>query len=68
MPTETKRQRGRPRKLPGEIRRVKVDLPAQDYERLRAASGRSLISIAGYARQAIMLRIQTDEHQARGLP
>jgi hypothetical protein len=53
------------RKVPAtttpEIRHARVELPDEDYERLKkAARGRGL-SVAAFIRQAVLLQIRRDE-------
>jgi len=46
------------------IRHARIELPDDDYERLKRAANRVHISVAAYIRQAVMERIESDE--ARG--
>jgi hypothetical protein len=46
------------------IRHARIELPDDDYQRLKAAADRYHISVAGYIRMAVMERIERDE--ARG--
>jgi predicted DNA-binding protein len=47
------------------VRHARIELPDDDYERLKQAAKRFHISVAGYIRQAVMERIESDER--RGL-
>jgi predicted DNA-binding protein len=47
-------------------RHARIELPDHDYRRLKTAAERVHISIAAYIRQAVMERIEDDEHRSRG--
>ena len=42
-------------------RHARIELPDDDYQRLKAAADRYHISVAGYIRMAVMERIERDE-------
>lgn len=46
-------------------RHARIELPDDDYQRLKRAADRVHISVAAYIRQAVMERIEDDER--RGL-
>ncbi len=46
---------------PKTTRHARIELPDDDYVRLKAAADRYHISIAAYIRQAVMERIEKDE-------
>jgi predicted DNA-binding protein len=43
------------------MKHARIELPDEDYERLKAAAKRYHISVAGYIRMAVMERIEHDE-------
>ncbi len=59
--SSAKKSPGRPKKAPGIVRHLKMELPDADYQRLIAAAGRLHLSLAGYVRLSTMERIQNDE-------
>jgi hypothetical protein len=44
-------------------RHARIELPDDDYQRLKAAADRYHISVAGYIRMAVMERIERDEEK-----
>ena len=46
---------------PKTTRHARIELPDDDYQRLKAAADRYHISIAAYIRQAVMKEIERDE-------
>lgn len=47
------------------MRHARIELPDDDYERLKAAAKRDYITVAAYIRRAVMKTIQEDERKAR---
>jgi len=47
-------------------RHARIELPDDDYQRLRRAADRYHIAIAAYIRQAVMERIEADERKGAG--
>ena len=47
-------------------RHARIELPDDDYQRLKRAADRVRISVAAYIRQAVMVRIEEDEER-RGI-
>jgi predicted DNA-binding protein len=47
------------------VRHARIELPGEDYDRLKKAADRVRISIAAYIRQAVMERILDDERRER---
>jgi hypothetical protein len=47
------------------MRHARIELPDEDYQRLKAAAQRVHIPVAAYIRQAVMERIESDERKAR---
>jgi hypothetical protein len=45
------------------VRHARIELPDEDYQRLKKAADRVRISIAAYIRQAVMERILDDERR-----
>jgi hypothetical protein len=43
------------------VRHARIELPDDDYRRLKAAADRYHISVAAYIRMAVMERIERDE-------
>jgi hypothetical protein len=48
------------------IRHARIELPDDDYQRLKRAADRVRISVAAYIRQAVMERIEDDERRSGG--
>lgn len=44
-------------------RHARIELPDDDYQRLKRAADRVHISVAAYIRQAVMERIEDDERR-----
>jgi predicted DNA-binding protein len=64
------RKKAEPKKMPAtgterEIRHARIELPDEDYQRLRAVARRYHISVAGYIRMAVIERIEADEAKGR---
>lgn len=43
------------------VRHARIELPDDDYQRLKDAADRFHLSVAGYIRMAVMERIERDE-------
>jgi predicted DNA-binding protein len=46
------------------IRHARIELPEDDYQRLKAAADRYHLPVAAYIRMAVMERIERDEEKA----
>jgi len=46
-------------------RHARIELPDDDYQRLKAAADRFHLSVSGYIRMAVMERIERDETPKR---
>ena len=46
------------------VRHARIELPDEDYQRLKRAADRFRISVAAYIRLAVMERIESDERKA----
>ncbi len=60
-----------PKKMPATAeekvtRHARIELPDDDYQRLKACAGRYHLSVAAYIRQATMERIERDEAKESG--
>jgi hypothetical protein len=47
------------------MRHARIELPDDDYQRLKRAADRVRISVAAYIRQAVMERIAEDERKMK---
>jgi predicted DNA-binding protein len=45
------------------VRHARIELPDEDYTRLKSMASRVRISVAAYIRQAVMERIESDERR-----
>jgi predicted DNA-binding protein len=47
------------------VRHARIELPDDDYQRLKDAADRYHLSVAAYIRMAVMERIERDEDKTR---
>lgn len=62
-----------PKKMPATaaektVRHARIELPDDDYQRLKGAADRYHISVAAYIRMAVMERIERDEAKGGSRP
>lgn len=48
------------------VKHARIELPGEDYQRLKTAADRYHISVAAYIRMAVMERIERDEAKGGG--
>jgi hypothetical protein len=46
------------------VRHARIELPDDDYQRLKASADRFRLSVSAYIRQAVMERIESDERRS----
>jgi len=44
---------------------ARIELPPNEFERLKRQADRYRLSVSAYVRQAVMERIESDEHRVR---
>jgi predicted transcriptional regulator len=49
------------------VRHARIELPDDDYQRLKRSADRFRLSVSAYIRQAVMERIERDEQRAGGV-
>lgn len=65
-----KKKAGAKKKMPATaeekvVRHARIELPDEDYRRLKQAADRYHISVAAYIRMAVMERIERDESKTK---